>query len=191
MWNTQERIAPVEAPVAVRIEVRDPLLRAGLAAMLRTAPGAAVDGDSDIVLWDGQGALPSGRVLALVADPEHARMAWQGGARGLLHKDAQAAQVVQACKALRSGLAVVDPAFSSVAQPGASLAEEGLEALTDRETEVIELMAEGLSNKDIGLALGVTAHTAKFHVAAILGKLRAATRTEAVVRAARLGLLAI
>lgn len=64
-----------------------------------------------------------------------------------------------------------------------------VEALTPREREVLELLAEGLSNKDIGRALGISEHTAKFHVNALLGKLDAQTRTEAVVRALRLGLL--
>jgi DNA-binding NarL/FixJ family response regulator len=62
-------------------------------------------------------------------------------------------------------------------------------ALTPREAEVLSLMAEGLSNKLIADRLRISEHTAKFHVNAILNKLGAETRTEAVVLAARRGLL--
>ena len=64
---------------------------------------------------------------------------------------------------------------------------EGLEALTAREVEVLGLAAEGLANKAIAARLGISEHTVKFHINTILGKLGAASRTEAVTRAARLG----
>ncbi|HSB20718.1 MAG TPA: helix-turn-helix transcriptional regulator, partial [Anaeromyxobacteraceae bacterium] len=63
--------------------------------------------------------------------------------------------------------------------------------LTPRELEVLPLLAEGLSNKQIAARLGIAERTAKFHVESILGKLPAATRAEAVAVAARRGLLAI
>ncbi len=63
------------------------------------------------------------------------------------------------------------------------------EALTPREREVLQLLAEGLANRAIAQRLAISEHTVKFHVNAILGKLNAQSRTEAVVRAARLGLL--
>ena len=63
--------------------------------------------------------------------------------------------------------------------------------LTPREHQVLELLAEGLSNKEIASQLGVSPHTAKFHVTALLDKFGAETRTEAVVLAARAGLLAL
>jgi DNA-binding CsgD family transcriptional regulator len=63
------------------------------------------------------------------------------------------------------------------------------EPLTAREHEVVQLLAQGLSNKAVGERLGISEHTAKFHVNAILTKLDAQTRTDAVVRAARLGLI--
>jgi DNA-binding NarL/FixJ family response regulator len=63
------------------------------------------------------------------------------------------------------------------------------EALTPREQEVIQLLAEGLPNKTIADRLHISEHTVKFHVNAILSKLGAQSRTEAVVRATRLGLL--
>jgi two-component system, NarL family, nitrate/nitrite response regulator NarL len=66
-----------------------------------------------------------------------------------------------------------------------------VETLTPREHDVLRLMAQGLGNKQIAERLGITEHTAKFHVHTILGKLNTQSRTEAVVRAARLGLIAI
>ena len=65
------------------------------------------------------------------------------------------------------------------------------EPLTPREVEVLELLVEGLSNKTIGVRLGISDQTAKFHVAAICGKLGAANRTDAVHRAIRRGLVTV
>jgi DNA-binding NarL/FixJ family response regulator len=66
-----------------------------------------------------------------------------------------------------------------------------VETLTSRETEVLELLAEGLSNKGIAARLGISDQTVKFHVASIGGKLGAANRTDAVRRAVRRGLIAL
>lgn len=66
-----------------------------------------------------------------------------------------------------------------------------VEPLTPRETEVLQLLAEGLSNKGIAVRLGISDQTVKFHVAAVSGKLGAANRTEAVRLAIRLGLVAL
>jgi DNA-binding NarL/FixJ family response regulator len=63
------------------------------------------------------------------------------------------------------------------------------EPLTPREMEVLQRLAEGLTNKAIAQELGISEHTIKFHVNAIMGKLHAQSRTEAVVRATRLGLI--
>jgi DNA-binding NarL/FixJ family response regulator len=66
-----------------------------------------------------------------------------------------------------------------------------IEPLTERETQVLELLAEGLSNKGIAARLGISDQTVKFHVASICGKLDAHTRTEAVRRAVRQGLITL
>lgn len=68
---------------------------------------------------------------------------------------------------------------------------EGDAALTPRELEVLALVAEGASNKTIARRLGISVHTAKFHVGSLLAKLGAASRTEAVTLATRRGLLTV
>ena len=73
----------------------------------------------------------------------------------------------------------------------AGVDEELVEPLTDREMQVLELLAEGLSNKGIGARLGISDQTVKFHVGSIAGKLGAHTRTEAVRLAVRRGLLSL
>jgi DNA-binding CsgD family transcriptional regulator len=76
-----------------------------------------------------------------------------------------------------------------VAQTPAAEDELPIEALTLREHDVLELVADGLPNREIAQALDISEHTVKFHLAAIFGKLGASTRTEAVHRGLRLGLI--
>jgi len=71
------------------------------------------------------------------------------------------------------------------------LIDELQEPLTAREKEVLALLAEGAGNKEIAAKLSISENTAKFHVSSILGKLGATTRTEAVSRGYRLGLILI
>jgi DNA-binding NarL/FixJ family response regulator len=122
-----------------------------------------------------------------------------GLAFGALRRDATAEEITAALAAVGSGLVALDrrlardvlaaPARTAVAAPeGALLAGE---TLTPREREVLQLMAEGLPNKLIANRLRITEHTAKFHVSAILTKLGAASRTEAVTIAAHRGLLVL
>jgi DNA-binding NarL/FixJ family response regulator len=75
--------------------------------------------------------------------------------------------------------------------PGSGRASDLVDPLTPREIAVLELVAEGLSNKAIAARLGISDQTVKFHVAAIAGKLGAANRTDAVRRAVRQGLIAL
>lgn len=76
-----------------------------------------------------------------------------------------------------------------VAAPGAAADQDASVALTARELEVLALLAEGASNKLIARRLGISAHTAKYHVASLLEKLDAVSRTDAVAHAARIGVL--
>lgn len=128
--------------------------------------------------------------VALLPDETHATEARIAGARGLLLRDTDAEHLVAALMAVALGLVVLDP---SLAAAMLAIREQGtplmVEELTPRELEVLQLLAEGLPNKIIALRLDISEHTVKFHVNAILGKLGAQSRTEAVVRASRLGLI--
>ena len=75
--------------------------------------------------------------------------------------------------------------------PGQTPQESPPSPLTAREHQVLQLLAQGLTNRAIALQLGITQHTVKFHVNAIMSKLDAQSRTEAVVRATQLGMIAL
>lgn len=116
------------------------------------------------------------------------------GVRGFLMPDASADQVAAALVAVAQGLAVLDGALGSALAPGRAIQSVEFapdEPLTEREREVLELLALGLPNKTIAARLRISEHTVKFHVGSIMAKLDAASRTEAVTRAARAGLLAL
>jgi DNA-binding NarL/FixJ family response regulator len=188
------------------VVARDPLVRSGLCAVLAAYPGLVLKealGSSepglvaDVVVWDAPEALPPALVptLVLVSAPDEARAALRAGALGALSRSAPAETIAPAAVAVASGHRVVDAAFASALLDldTAALAAPAPSPplLSRREDEVLALMAEGLSNRDIAERLGISRHTAKFHVNAILDKLGATTRTEAVVLAARGGLLTL
>jgi DNA-binding NarL/FixJ family response regulator len=137
--------------------------------------------------------LPPALPLLLIGDDlaavTHASTA-RGRALGLLRAQADDAQLQAAASALALGLSVRDSAQHGHTWPATAEAET-LEPLTPRELEVLELLAKGLGNRDIATALGISGHTAKFHVAQILDKTGTATRTEAVRQALRLGLVGL
>jgi DNA-binding NarL/FixJ family response regulator len=185
----------------------DPLARAGVAALLAGRADLAVVGEAapddlaaapahDVVAWDaGPGAaearLPPGApVVALAADP-HAAGALRAGARGVVHRGAAADVLAVALAAAARGLAVLDASLAEAWLRPPDGAPEGAGDLTPREREVLDLLAEGLANKAIAARLGISDHTAKFHVNAILGKLGVESRSEAIVKAARLGLVVL
>jgi DNA-binding NarL/FixJ family response regulator len=114
---------------------------------------------------------------------------------GYLTPAAGAAELGAAIQAVAVGLVALDPNLvgggSSPVRPLPTPAEPIAEGLTQREREVLNLVAEGLTNKAIALRLSVSDHTVKFHIASILAKLGAGSRTEAVHLAARHGLIAL
>ncbi len=201
----------------VLIVADDPLARAGLATLLADQPGCAVTGQvssetdlevalevyrPDVVVWDlgwdpttTLERLPdleeSGPpVVALLPDETHAPGAWSAGVRGLLLREVAAERLAVALTAVAQGLVVLDPALAGALRSSwDSAPAPPLEELTPRELEVLGLLAEGLSNKAIAYRLGISEHTVKFHVNAIMGKLGAQSRTEAAVRATRMGLI--
>jgi two-component system, NarL family, response regulator YdfI len=116
------------------------------------------------------------------------------GVRAVLPNDVSPEQLAAALQAASSGLVVllstqvpVSNGFSSGATPRAL--DELAEPLTPRESEVLQMLASGLANKEIAAKLAISEHTVKFHVASILGKLGAASRTEAVALGIRRGLV--
>ena len=130
-------------------------------------------------------------VVALVADADAAAEAMAGGAAGVVARSGEPDRMAAALVAVTRRLRVVDEAFAADLFPPEASHEVGSDPLTPRELEVLELVAEGLSNRAIGRRLGTSDHTAKFHVNTILYKLGARTRTDAVVRAVRRGVLRI
>lgn len=151
----------------------------------------------DAVIWDvdeGEVLLPEAvqadaPLLALVRRSEDAARALQYGAVGIMDRTVSGERLLAALGALVQGLAVLEPAFLS----GAHIDEDTFasEPLTPRERDVLGLLAEGMSNKAIARQLDVSDHTVKFHLAAVLSKLGARSRTEAVTRAVRAGLLTL
>jgi DNA-binding NarL/FixJ family response regulator len=151
----------------------------------------------------------AGVPIVLLADPAHgASQDWQedwqedgfpGSACALLPRNANATEIAAAIEAVAAGLIVIHPAeaqwlpaFSPREADSAPADVAPLpEALTPREIEVLQLLSAGLGNKEIAARLNISEHTAKFHVASIMGKLSAASRTEAVTLAIRHGLILI
>jgi two-component system, NarL family, nitrate/nitrite response regulator NarL len=195
--------------VRVAIVSADPLVRSALGGGLRAFGELRLVGaldSADVVIWDA-GADPvehprawdeleriASPVVALVADPVLAARALAAGARAVVLRELPSAALVAAVIAVHRGLVVLDPAARAqlvrevTPEPALS---DALEELTARELEVLEQLASGRSNKRIARALGISEHTAKFHVNSILAKLGVSSRTEAVVAAARRGLVTL
>ena len=214
------RLVALDVPDAgvlrVLVVAEDPLVRGGLAALLADGDGYALAGatapdvrladtagafEADVALCDlgfGEAAPPSLTALAdldlplvaLLPDVGLAADAWHAGARGLLLRGQGAEAIIAALFAVQQGLVALDPAL---ADDAIALREPPPPAdpLTPREREVLDLLAEGLPNKLIADRLQISEHTVKYHVGALLGKLGAQSRTEAVMRAARLGLVVV
>jgi DNA-binding NarL/FixJ family response regulator len=180
----------------------------GQAASRADLPAEVEAARPDVLLWDlGWDPAPGSERLAELADdlppvaallpggdePAEVRHAWESGARALLPREADGPRLLAALEAMVLDLLVLDPALAGdLLQPQQGLgpaADLMVEDLTPREMEVLQLLAEGLPNKAIARRLDVSEHTVKFHVNAILGKLGARSRTQAVVRATRLGLI--
>ena len=119
---------------------------------------------------------------------------WSLRAWGILPVDASQEELIAAVHALHEGLLTVAPQYVQhlLSRPLSlpdSLREGLLEPLTGREIEVLQLMAQGLPNKQIALRLEISTHTVKFHVSSIYNKLGAANRTEAIRYALQKGLI--
>ena len=171
------RTIPVTAPDVVLLDMRMPGL-SGLDVLRQLA---------------ARDSLPPTIILTTFDDDELVLAGIQAGARGYLLKDVALAELVNAIKTVAEGGSIVKPAvtqrllkgleklhneFSSLDQP---------DPLTERETEILRLMAGGYSNKEIANSLGVAEGTVKNHVSNILSKMGVRDRTRAVLKAFELG----
>jgi DNA-binding NarL/FixJ family response regulator len=203
--NPQLPLRSLQEPIQVALLTDDPLLRAGLSSLLAQVGSIdIVDRDhAEVALWDaGVGDKTLGRlaeirgvdlpVVAVVGDHAHVAAAFAAGARGVILRDQVGPGIQAALVAVRSGLTVVDTALAHTLLPTTPVRTtngKGRGELTERERQVVQLLSEGLSNKLIADRLGISDHTAKFHVNGVMIKLGASTRTEAVVEAMRRGLI--
>jgi DNA-binding NarL/FixJ family response regulator len=136
-------------------------------------------------------AFPAAPLVMIGADPASDGPGLSGVPVAYLSSDVEADELTAAVHAAAAGLIAIDPAMAGAAGIHAHARSPEGDALTAREREVLHLVAEGLPNKAIARQLGISEHTAKFHVGSLLGKLGAASRTEAVTIATRRGLLPV
>jgi NarL family two-component system response regulator YdfI len=207
------RVFIVAAPLRARRELTallDDAPDVEVAGTASSVDGAAEDweeldvllirdsGESTEELFDSledHGLARQTAVLLLLdqATPNKANRAMQLGVRGILPADVTAAQLTSAVSAVAKGLLVLQPGELALASASTQSRNgetaELFEPLTPREKEVLQMLASGLGNKQIAAHLKISDHTAKFHVASILGKLGASSRTEAVSLGLRRGLI--
>lgn len=147
------------------------------------------------VLREGGPSLPPALVLTTFEDAEAALDAIRNGARGFLLKDVSFQQLVGAIRSVAAGSTVFQPAITQRLMAQAArlqndfLSAELPERLTEREVDVVRLMAGGYSNREIAHALGAAEGTIKNHVSSILAKFGVRDRTRAVLKALEAGLL--
>jgi DNA-binding NarL/FixJ family response regulator len=140
-------------------------------------------------------ARPEAKVIIFTVFDTDERIlaAVQAGAQGYLLKGVPREEIFNAIRVVSGGGSLLQPVVASklLRQLSGERAGEPLDHLTEREMEVLRLMAQGRANKEIASALDITERTAKFHVSSILSKLGATNRTEAVALAAQQGLVEI
>jgi NarL family two-component system response regulator YdfI len=135
--------------------------------------------------------------IVLLVDDANAERdldALRNGVRAVLPRNMSPGGIVAAVEAVGAGLAVLLPEGLDTLLRESSASHRAVspplvEALTPREIEVLTMMVEGWGNKEISTRLGISEHTVKFHVASIMGKLNASSRTEAVTSGIRHGLI--
>ncbi|MCZ4536877.1 MULTISPECIES: MadR family response regulator transcription factor [unclassified Gordonia (in: high G+C Gram-positive bacteria)] len=128
-------------------------------------------------------------VLTTFLDDDLVVRAVRAGARGYVVKDVDTTELVRAIQAVSGGGSAFDPRSAAVVLRAVSGENEKSEALSDREREVLRLLADGLSNKRIGETLYISESTVKFHIRNIIRKLGVSKRTDAVYIASKRGLI--
>ena len=179
-------------------------------AVVRDLPVPAGATEADVVLLDLAdngpsrlsaelaGGLERTPQVVLVENPTRGELLrlLQDGPRTLVLRDSPPNEITAALHAAGEGLVAMSPELLELLWPAGSevAAFDELppgEPLTARESEVLALLADGAANREIAARLGISEHTVKFHVSSILNKLGAATRTEAVTRGYKEGLIII
>ena len=191
------------------LELQDGLAVVGEASDGRDALEQADALHPDVILMDlvmpkldGVGAMrelrrrrTGGRVIVLTSflDDERLLPAIEAGAAGYLLKDVEPSELARAIRAAHAGEAIIDPSAAArlvrAIADGAQRTVDDRERLTQREREVLELIANGRSNKRIALELGISEKTVKTHVGHVLAKLGVSDRTQAALLAVREGLV--
>jgi DNA-binding NarL/FixJ family response regulator len=218
--DRRERKEEREA-VAVAVVASSPVLRAGLRTLLGEIEGVEVVADltdlGEVEGMTGQARVlvaapdpagsedlvgmlddrPGVALLLLVEDLDQVGVLGDfPGVWGVLPLEASSEELAAALHALSEGLLVgapqlVKPALLSPPERPRPDEERLIEPLTERETEVLQLLAQGLANKQIALTLGISEHTVKFHISGVYSKLGATNRTEAVRLGVRKGLVVL
>jgi NarL family two-component system response regulator YdfI len=155
--------------------------------------------DDTLAILEALAAGPHPPAVVVLTDDTHgmwAAEALRTGVQAILPRQAHAREIVAAIEAAAVGLVVLHRDTIESLLPMLSSAPRGLpgssqQALTPREIEVLNMLAEGLGNKAIAWRLGISEHTVKFHLGSIFTKLNAASRTEAVTLGIRQGLIMV
>ncbi len=170
----QEAVSKIEqlAPNVALLDLRMPGL-SGIEVARQIARSAP---DTAVILYTAFGDR------ALLTE------AMDAGARGFVLKEAPLAEVVRAVELVASGRTYVDPVLAGVLSSAAGT--EKMANITQRERDVLRLLADGLSNEEIGKALFISPETVRTHVRKAMAKLDADTRTQAVATALRQSLIA-
>jgi DNA-binding NarL/FixJ family response regulator len=183
---------PGEEPRTVRLRIEDAALADRVAAILERRADIVLYGgtEADVIIVDHTSFDPLAATLVL-AEGTAALEAVRAGAQAVLARSCTEAELALAIEALTLNLSVVPQGMLGPATSAAirEAGAEDLEILTPREREVLQLLGEGASNKEIARRLDISVHTAKFHVASIAAKLDATGRTDAVAQAVRRGLM--
>lgn len=175
----------------VRIDASSPVVEAGLRSLLEQQVGMqmARSGEiADVLLSDRRFEdirrdPPQVPIVLLTEQPATTML--RQGARGALPPNASPSEIRAALEAAAAGLLVL-PALRS-----ADATLDAKSALTQREQEVLRLLAEGVGNKEIAWRLNITEHTVKFHVSSLMSKLGAGSRTEVVTQGIRRGYVSL
>jgi len=183
------------------------VVRAGLEAVAASSPNLTVVGAHrdlsavdelrpDVVLASLplEDLVPAPAIVLLNDDPQGAwtQETLRSGVRAVLSPSASPPEILAAVEAAAAGLAVIDPQeLDALVSAGARPPAAGSQSLTPRELEVLRMIADGAPNKTIAWKLEISEHTVKFHVASIMAKLNANSRTEAVTTGIRRGLILI